>query len=113
MVAITVTTASIWTAVGTLTLAIVTGVSLAFGWTSLRQGQREVEEAHRPVVVPVLPTRPPASSSRSGRGPRPAYEPELSGPDGLRFPVQNIGSGPALRVEATIRQLKIGGPQTP
>jgi hypothetical protein len=119
MLAITSTTASIWTAVGTLTLAIVTGISLVFGWKSLRQGQREVEEAHRPVVVPVLLTRPSVDrsvSSRSGRGPRPAYEPEVSGPDGLRFPVQNIGSGPALRVEARTRRLGPGAPggrQTP
>jgi heme exporter protein D len=118
MLAITATTASIWTAVGTLALAVATFVSLFFARRSIRQNQeqikqgqeqleqtqreielsrKEVEEAHRPVLVPVLLTRPSVSrsvSSRSGRGPRPAYEPEASGPDGLRFPVQNIGSGP-------------------
>jgi Tfp pilus assembly protein PilN len=62
-----------WTAIGTLALAVVTGVSLAFAWGSLKQTQRqiqlgqeqleqtqreielsraEVEEAHRPVLVP-------------------------------------------------------------
>lgn len=53
-----------WTAVGTLTLAIVTGVSLAFGWGSLKQAQKglalsraEVEEAHRPVIVAVISKR--------------------------------------------------------
>lgn len=61
VLAITLTTASIWTAIGTLAVAFVTGVSLYFGWRSLRQNQREielsrkeVEEAHRPVIVPVV-----------------------------------------------------------
>lgn len=47
-----------WTAIGTLALAAVTGASLAFGWKSPRQGQKEVEEAHRPVLVPLADSRP-------------------------------------------------------
>jgi hypothetical protein len=119
------------TAVGTLTLAFATGISLVFGWRSLAQTQRqielsqsyleqtqreievsrhEVEEAHRPVVVPVLVTREPRSRSvtSSGRVPAPAYRPEAD--DGvLRFPVQNIGSGPALNVEASVTRLDSEG----
>jgi hypothetical protein len=87
-----------WTAVGTLTLAIVTGVSLAFGWKSLRQGQREVEEAHRPVVVPVADLRKMAVPTLGEL----QASPQLAGSQWLVVPVENIGAGPAIDLEATI-----------
>lgn len=95
------------TAVGTLALAIVTGVSLAFGWKSLRQGQKEVEEAHRPVVVPVVLARPPGLMPQSVVRSRRTFpdRPSVAEPGVLAVPVQNIGSGPALRVVASIERL--------
>src|ERR1700679_824892 len=98
------------TAVGTLTLAVVTGVSLVFGWTSLRQSQKEVEEAHRPVVIPVTFARHSViavSVSRS-RGTAPAY-PCLVEERVLGVPIKNIGPGPALNVEASIKRLNEDG----
>jgi hypothetical protein len=82
-----------WTAVGTLALAIVTGVSLVFGWKSLRQGQREVEESQRPIVVPVA-----VDLEANGR---PEERPRVTGDGDLFVPVENVGPGPALNVEAT------------
>lgn len=116
MLAITSTTASIGTAIGTLALAVVTGSSLAFAWKSLRQGQQEVEEAHRPVVVPIVGDREVGTASRhtSTMGSKVR--------DGLvLIPVQNIGVGPALHVEASVKLLDAEGkpsiapvgPQTP
>ncbi|HUA75075.1 MAG TPA: hypothetical protein VL988_10005 [Solirubrobacteraceae bacterium] len=114
-----------WTAIGTLTLAIVTGVSLAFAWGSLRQTQqqiklgqeqleqtqseielsrREVEEAHRPVVVPLQDSRRidygsagqiKTSDARVGLG---GTVSDMT----LLIPVENVGTGPALRLEATV-----------
>jgi hypothetical protein len=83
-----------WTAVGTLALALVTAVALLVGSLSLRQtkselalSRREVEEAHRPVVVPVRD---------------PPNEPRIGNQGFLDLPVQNIGTGPALRVEVSV-----------
>jgi hypothetical protein len=101
------------TAVGTIALAIVTFISLIFarsaldktqaqielGQAQLKQTQeeialsrKEVEEAHRPVIVPIVD--PPNSPTVT----------RLEGPlrGTLSLPVQNIGSGPALRVEGTV-----------
>lgn len=130
------------TAIGTLALAVVTGVSLVFAWHSLRQTQqqinlgqeqlrqtqheielsrREVEEAHRPVVVPVLISRDPAATSVSRSRYTLPSAPCLVAPGVLAVPLKNIGAGPALRVEASIRRLSDDGtpltgpiePQTP
>lgn len=101
-----------WTAVGTLTLAIVTGVSLAFGWGSLKQTQEglalsraEVEEAHRPVVVPVIVARPSATASVSSSRHTVPTRPSVIAEGLLVVPVQNIGSGPALNITASVKQL--------
>jgi hypothetical protein len=114
-----------WTAIGTLALALVTGVSLAFAWGSLRQTQqqiklgqeqleqtqreielsrREVEEAHRPVVVPLQDSRRidfgsgghiKTTDARAGLG-------GTNDNKTLLIPVENVGTGPALRLEATV-----------
>jgi hypothetical protein len=98
------------TAVGTLALAIVTGVSLWFGWKSLRQGQKEVEEAHRPVLMPLADSRP-LEVVETGLPERPAARPLFLGEGQLAVPIQNIGTGPALRVEASVQMLNPeGGP---
>jgi hypothetical protein len=115
------------TAIGTLALAIVTGVSLAFGWGSLRQTQqqiglgqeqleqtqreielsrREVEEAHRPVLVPLHDTRRIDSVSEGDTVKTTSARPSLGGPPGmlkLRIPIENVGVGPALKLIAVVR----------
>jgi hypothetical protein len=105
-----------WTAVGTMVLAAVTGASLLFGWRSLRQGQREVEEAHRPVLVPVADSRivriPGGTQAQREGGwffsakslreeELPAW-PTVPATGLLVVPVENIGSGPALRVRVQL-----------
>jgi hypothetical protein len=125
--AITSTTASIWTAIGTGALALATFVSLFFARRSIRQNQeqiklgqeqlkqtqreievsrKEVEQAHRPVLVPVADT----NQDKSGRTMRSG--PQVLPEHVLGVPVQNIGSGPALRIEATIEPINPveGGP---
>jgi len=121
-----------WTALGTLTLAVVTGVSLAFGWGSLKQTQqqikmgqeqleqtqleielsrREVEEAHRPVLVPyqrsALSIRFCGGEIFAGGGPS-ATESDAQSPfhSSAFLPVENVGMGPALNVRG-----KFTGPQ--
>jgi hypothetical protein len=91
---------------GTAALAILTLVSLLFGWRALRQTQseidlsrREVEEAHRPVVVPFIDIAD-RFHLVAGQGPV-AAGPQLR-PGGLRIAVKNIGSGPALDVEVAV-----------
>ncbi|HST33771.1 MAG TPA: hypothetical protein VLJ80_09675 [Solirubrobacteraceae bacterium] len=107
------------TAIGTLALALVTAVSLAFGWKSLRQGQKEVEEAHRPVLIPLADTV--KRIQRAHFSPVTA-KPYVLPEEGLLIvPIQNIGSGPALHVEAGVSLLNpsggwtgaTGGEQTP
>jgi hypothetical protein len=106
------------TAVGTLTLAIVTGLSLLFGRGALKLAKRqlaqtqreielsrrEVEEAHRPVLVPVVDSTSYMDLGGEGSCER---RPQLE-PGGVLFvPVENIGSGPALNVEASVSGLSI------
>ncbi len=96
-----------WTAIGTLALALVTGISLVFGWNALRQGQREVEEAHRPVVVPIADQRriePARPNVPAGRSARPWVNPPA-----LYVPIENVGTGPALKIEATVELLNSAG----
>ncbi len=121
------------TAVGTLALALVT-VALALATfrmvrltrQSLKQTQgeidlsrAEVEEAHRPVVVPVADDRIIDYGPAWGRNPA---KPEVMGNGAvLLVPVENVGAGPALGVEASARLLDAygkpsgasSGPQTP
>jgi hypothetical protein len=82
------------TAYGTIGLAAVTLISLAFGWRALRQGQREVEEAHRPVLVPVDDRR---TILLPGRGEKQAAPRVLDEhPAIVMIPIENVGSGAAL-----------------
>src|ERR1700680_4128893 len=95
-----------WTAIGTLALAFVTLLlaSATFWMVKLTRGslaqtkdeialsRREVEEAHRPVLVPVVDTTSYIDLGADGanRERRPQLE-----PGGRLFvPVENIGSGP-------------------
>lgn len=119
-----------WTAVGTLALAATTFAAVIVAAIALRQtrtdialSRKQVEEAHRPVVIPVLVTSAPETAGvrRSVSGSRGSMHdvlprrPVLVEEGLLALPVQNIGSGPALRVEAKIRLLEPaaapGGPQ--
>jgi hypothetical protein len=97
------------TAVGTLALAVVTGISLAFGWKSLRQGQREVEEAHRPVVMPLVRG---TSMDLGADGRTHKTRPTLLPTGQLVVPVENIGAGPALNLEATMTYYDDNGPSS-
>jgi hypothetical protein len=96
------------TAVGTLALAAVTAVSLAFGWRSLRQGQREVEEAHRPVVMPIIR----GTFMDLGADGKHETRPKLITTGQLVLPVENIGPGPALDLEATMTYYDDDGPSS-
>ncbi len=101
------------TAIGTLALAVATFVSLIFARRALKQTQREielsrreVEEAHRPVLVPLADSRNLHSTEGSA-----AARPAVPGEGQLRVPIENIGTGPALRVEASVQMLNPdGGP---
>jgi hypothetical protein len=101
------------TAVGTLTLAVVTLWLVLVSRRALRQAQmgieqtqreielsrQEVEEAHRPVLVPIIDDfkriQPYGSDERAAR---PFWAPSSH----LVVPVANIGSGPALDVELAL-----------
>ena len=104
-----------WTAVGTLALAAVGAVALAVAWLTLREtradlalSRKEVEEAHRPLVVPLHDRREINLGSERGTDKLPAlpYTTQFSenGRDRLQLfvPVENIGTGPAVRLEAGI-----------
>jgi hypothetical protein len=105
------------TAAGTLLLALVTLAAVIVAAIALWQtradialSRKEVEEAHRPVLVPLADHRKmefagpglPASS---------AAKPDMHIKGLLTVPIENIGPGPALRVEATVELLnEDGGP---
>lgn len=130
MLAITVTTAAVWTAIGTLALAVATFVSLFFarsalkktqdqielGQQQLAQTQREielsrseVEEAHRPVVVPVVDK----TFVDLGADGQPEKRPQVLRDGKLLVHVENVGPGPALNVEAWASLLdEAGHPST-
>ena len=110
------------TAIGTLLLAAATLLSLFFLRRSLKQTQaqinlgqqllaqmqeeiafsrREIDEAHRPVVIPV--TGGQHVTLTSGKKlPAGPYVPDLGL---LVVPIMNIGLGPALYLESTIEAL--------
>jgi hypothetical protein len=118
-----------WTAVGTLALAAATFVSLFFARRSIKQTQQqiklgqaqleqtqreielsrtEVEEAHRPVLIPTVIPRLPSLRTRHIPGQEPPTHPErpsVTEPGVLGVQVHNIGSGPALHVEASVERL--------
>jgi hypothetical protein len=87
------------TAVGTVLLALATFVSVQIGRRALRGGQREielsrreVEEAHRPVVMPLI----------AYRGANPVLGPHQAKQGHIIVPIENIGSGPALDIEVVV-----------
>jgi hypothetical protein len=88
------------TAYGTIGLAAVTLISLVFGWKALRQGQREVEEAHRPVLVPVDDRRTILLPGRGEKQAAPRVLKEY--PTIAMIPIENVGSGAALSVRGRI-----------
>jgi hypothetical protein len=101
------------TAIGTVALAIVTFFSLLFGWWALRQtkasialSRREVEEAQRPVIVPL---RDPGRRVMIMGGRDLPTMPSVPRPGLLVVPVRNVGKGPALRVEVTVEGLNAAG----
>lgn len=112
-------------AIGTGALALATFVSLFFarralnktqaqielGQSQLKQTQKEielsrkeVEQAHRPILIPTADTL----QAKSGRSPKSG--PDVPRANVLAVPVENIGSGPALQVQATIEPINpVGG----
>jgi hypothetical protein len=93
------------TALATAALALLTVVALWFTWRSLKQTKQEirlsrdeVEQAHRPVLVPVLDNT--RAMSLPDAQTRPAV-PVVPG-NRIYVPVENIGAGPALDVEMGI-----------
>ncbi len=100
------------TAIGTLALAIVTVVLAVIGWRALKQTQseielsrRDVEEAHRPVVVPIID---PVGRFQIEEEQWVPAKPWMRG-EVLIVPVQNIGSGPALAVRVSVTPREDGG----
>jgi len=105
-----------WTAIGTLALAAVTLAAVIVAAIALRQtradialSRKEVEETHRPVVVPVLVTPAPATASVSASRHTLPTRPSVVEPGVLAVPVENIGSGPALDIVARAELLLIDG----
>jgi hypothetical protein len=101
------------TAIGTVALAIVTFVSLLFGWRTLRQtkasielSRREVEEAQRPVLVPL---RDPGRTLTIMGGQELPAMPCVPRTGLLVVPVRNVGKGPALRVDVTVEGFNAAG----
>jgi hypothetical protein len=101
------------TAIGTVALAVVTFVSLLFGWWTLRQtkasialSRREVEEAQRPVVVPL---RDPGRTLTIMGGQDLPATPFVPRTGLLVVPVRNVGKGPALRVDVTVEGFNAAG----
>jgi hypothetical protein len=108
------------TAIGTLALAAVTFASLVIAARALKQtkaeiavSRREVEEAHRPVLVPVADNRRIEFAGLDLASPpaRPRFRPTAPGvPEGrMVVPIENIGTGPALRIEAGAKLLTTDG----
>jgi len=90
------------TALATVALAILNVAILWFTRGALKQtreeiglSRQEVEEAHRPVLVPVLDNTRQMTLPDGRIGPA---EPTAPG-NRIFVPVENIGSGPALGVE--------------
>jgi hypothetical protein len=101
------------TALATVALALVTlGTlllllkSLAYTRRALQQtredvdlSRREVEEAHRPVVVPVIDS---TRRLRPDHPDSPSTLPQVVVHGVIWVPIENIGSGPALSIEASL-----------
>jgi hypothetical protein len=82
-------------AVLTLGALLLTLKSLNQTQTEIALSRREVEEAHRPVLVPVLDVTRQMQLPNGEVGPA---TPTVPG-NRILVPVENIGSGPALQVE--------------
>jgi hypothetical protein len=101
------------TAIGTLLLAFATFVSVLVAFIALRRAQElsreEIEHAHRPVLVPIV------DHQRMDLGPLGSAErrPKLAGGGLLIIPVENIGAGPALHLEASVAPLDSTGRASP
>ncbi|MHB8240667.1 MAG: hypothetical protein ACYDHN_01630 [Solirubrobacteraceae bacterium] len=103
-----------WTAIGTLALAGVTLAAVIVGAVSLWQtrqaialSRKEVEEAHRPVVVPIADSTA-KMDVHIAKTPL-EKTPQLLKGGRLFVPVRNIGAGPALNVEVSIALLDDAG----
>lgn len=112
------------TALATLMLALTTAWSLlltrrSLGYTKdaldqagedVELSRRQVEEAHRPVVVPIVDT---TRKLRPDRTDSPTVGPQLMANATLWVPVENIGPGPALDIQISIELLSgVAGAQT-
>ena len=102
-----------WTAIGTLVLAAVTLAAVIVAAVSLRQTRREialsrteVEEAHRPVLVPFQKSAEGVTFRGgligAGGGPEVSENPvdrqDLPPYSAAFLPVENVGMGPALNI---------------
>lgn len=104
-----------WSTVG---LAVVTVLSVVLGYRALRQTQaeialsrKEVEEAHRPVLVPLHDARMLPSTAISSNGSLLASPQEANG--ALHAPIANIGTGPALNVRLSVNPTSDDGTPSP
>lgn len=101
---------SFWTGLGacaTATLAFVTLWVVVLTRRALTESRKEVQEAHRPVVVPLNDNREiPVVLGAAGH-PQERARPFGSN-ESLYLPVENIGSGPALDV--LVRVWALDGP---
>jgi hypothetical protein len=93
------------TALATFVLALVTFVSILVGGFALHRtkaevdlSRQEVEEAHRPVLVPAIDdTKEIGLPSLRGHMTRPSIVHSQ-----LVVPIKNIGSGPAMGVDVEV-----------
>jgi hypothetical protein len=116
MLALTTTGALELTAYATLLLAMVTGAlatatfvavrltkdSLAQTQVDIGLSRQEVEEAHRPVLVGLADHRR-MSLAGPGVPPEMPCKPRADSAGMLTVPIENVGTGPALLVEASVR----------
>jgi hypothetical protein len=107
-----------WTAVGTLALAAVTFAlagatflmvkltrrALTQSRDEIALSRKEVEEAHKPVVVPLADSRQMEFGAGLTGRTNWAAKPRLDTADILAVPIENVGSGPAVKLEARIDQ---------
>jgi hypothetical protein len=106
-----------WTAIGTLALAVVTLAAVIVAAVALRQtkgeieiSRREVEEAHRPVIVPLADRTSFMNLGADGASLERC--PQLRPSGRLFVPVRNIGPGPALNIEVSVGLLDDAGDPT-
>lgn len=100
------------TALATIALAVLTLAAVIVGGKALREAQneidlsrQEVEEAHRPVVIPVYDEGRQFRAFADNYPAKPAYREN----NRLLLPIKNIGSGPALNTIAWVTPLNDAG----